>query len=100
MTFDKADLETGPFDAAQYLDSPEAQAEYLAAAFETGDAACIRQALSTLARARGMSALAADADITRQGLKKALSENGDPRLSTLLGIVNSLGFRLSIRPGN
>ena len=47
-----------------------------------------------------MSALAADAGITRQGLAKALSENPDPRLSTLLGIINSLGVRLSIRPGN
>ena len=98
--FDKADLEVSRFDAAEYLDSPEAQAEYLAAAFETGDAACIKQALSTLARVRGMGELARDADVTRQGLYKALSEQGDPRLSTLLGVINSLGVRLSIRPGS
>ena len=79
MTFDKADLEVSRFDAAEYLNSPEAQAEYLAAAFETCDAVCIKQALSTLARARGITELANDADITRQGLYKALSENGDPR---------------------
>ena len=99
MTVDKTDLEVSRFDAAEYLDSPEAQAEYLAAAFETGDAAYIKQALSTLARARGMSELANDADVTRQGLYKALSENGDPRLSTLLRVINSLGVRLSIQPG-
>lgn len=99
MTVDKADLEVSRFDAAEYLDSPEAQAAYLAAAFETGDAAYIKQALSTLARARGMSELANDADVTRQGLYKALSENGDPRLSTLLRVINSLGVRLSIQPG-
>ena len=80
--------------------SSEAQAEFLAAAFETGDAVYIKQALSTLARARGMTVLANDADITRQGLYKALSENGDPRLSTLLGVINSLGVRLSIRSGS
>lgn len=39
------------------------QAEYLAAAVETGAAAYIRQAVSTLARARGMSELAEDADV-------------------------------------
>ncbi|MCY4429679.1 MAG: putative addiction module antidote protein [Rhodospirillales bacterium] len=100
MTFDKADLEVSRFDAAEHLDSPEAQAKYLAAAFETGDAAYIKQALSTLARARGMSELANDADVTRQGLYKALSENGDPRLSTLLGVITSLGVRLSIQPGS
>ena len=100
MTFDQADLAESRLDAAEYLDSPEAQAEYLAAAFETGDAAYIKQALSTLARARGMSELAKDADVTRQGLYKALSENGDPRLSTLLGVLNSLGVRLSIQQGS
>lgn len=100
MAFDKADLAVSRHDAAEYLDSPEAQAEYLATAFETGDAAYIKQALSTLARARGMSELAKDADVTRQGLYKALSENGDPRLSTLLGVINSLGMRLSIERGS
>ena len=67
MTFDKADLEVSRFDAAEYLDSPEAQAEYLAAAFETGDADYIKQALSTLSRARGMTVLADDADVTAKG---------------------------------
>ena len=99
MTVDKADLEVSRLDAAEYLDTPEAQAEYLAAAFETGDAVRIKQALSILARARGMSELANDANVTRQGLYKALSENGDPRLSTLLRVINSLGVRLSIQPG-
>ena len=99
MTVDKADLEVSRLDAAEYLDSPEAQAEYLAAAFETGDATHVKQALSTLAHARGMSELANDANVTRQGLYKALSENGDPRLSTLLRVINSLGVRLSIQPG-
>ena len=46
-----------------------------------------------------MSELANDANVTRQGLYKALSENGDPRLSTLLRVINSLGVRLSIQPG-
>ena len=46
----------------------------------------------------GMSELANDADVTRQRLYKALSENGDPRPSTLLGVICSLGVRLSIQP--
>ena len=47
-----------------------------------------------------MSELANDADVTRQGLYKALSENVDPRLPTLLGVIKSLGVRLSIQPGS
>lgn len=91
-------IETAPFDAADYLGTPEAQAEYLAAALETGDTADITRALGTLARARGMSRVAEEAGISRVGLYKAVSENGDPRLSTLLGVARALGLRLTVLP--
>jgi probable addiction module antidote protein len=98
MTFEKSDLELSPFDVADYLDTPEMQSEYLSAAFETGDPAYIKKALATLVRAHGMTATAKSADVTRQGLHKALSEGGDPRLSTLLGILATLNLRLSTQP--
>jgi probable addiction module antidote protein len=89
-------LETFPFDAAVYLDSPEAQAELLADAFETGDAAYIANALGVVARARGMSQIARDAGVTREALYKSLSKDGDPRLTTLLGVTKALGMKLSV----
>jgi probable addiction module antidote protein len=98
MTFEKSDLELSPFDVADYLDTPEMQSEYLSAALETGDPACIKKALAPLVRAHGMTATAKSADVTRQGLHKALSEGGDPRLSTLLGILATLNLRLSTQP--
>jgi probable addiction module antidote protein len=88
-----------PFDPADYLDDADSQAELLADAFETGNAAYIANALGVVARARGMTAVASDAGVTREALYKALSENGDPRLSTLLGVVKALGLQLSARPG-
>jgi probable addiction module antidote protein len=88
-------IETLPFDAAEYLDTPESQAELLADAFETGDAHYITVALGVVARARGMSSVASEAGVTREALYKALSETGDPRLSTLLGVMKALGLRLS-----
>jgi len=88
-------IETLPFDAAEYLDTPKSQAELLADAFETGDARYITVALGVVARARGMSSVANEAGVTREALYKALSETGDPRLSTLLGVMKALGLRLS-----
>jgi DNA-binding phage protein len=44
--------ETIPFDAAQYLREPEAQAELLADALDSGDATYIAAALGTIARAQ------------------------------------------------
>ena len=89
---------TLPFDPADYLSDPEAQAELLSDAFESGDAAYITTALGTVARARGMTDMSRDVGITREGLYKALSKDGDPRLSTLLGVLKALGMRLKASP--
>ncbi|MCL4802659.1 MAG: putative addiction module antidote protein, partial [Burkholderiales bacterium] len=49
---------TTRYDSAEYLDSPEAVAEYLTAALETADASFIARAIGTAARAHGMSEIA------------------------------------------
>jgi probable addiction module antidote protein len=87
-----------PFDAADFLDDAQSQADLLADAFETGNATYIANALGVVARARGMTAVASEAGVTREALYKALSETGDPRLSTLLGVVKALGLQLSAKP--
>ena len=46
------------FDAADYLKSPQAIADYLSEAFETGDESFIAEALGTVARAKGMAGIA------------------------------------------
>ena len=90
-------LRTEPFDAARYLTSPEAQTELLNDALASGDAAYVAQALGVIARARGMTEVAREAGVTREALYKALSESGDPRLTTLLGVTRALGVTLSAR---
>lgn len=91
-------LETTPFDPAEHLHRPEDQADLLADAFATGDAGYIANALGIVARARGMSETARQAGVTREALYKALAQTGDPRLSTLIGVARSLGYRLSLTP--
>ena len=91
-------IETSPFDAADHLQSPQAQQELLDDAFASGDPAYVAAALGTVARARGMSQVARDAGVTREALYKALSSDGDPRLSTLIGVVKALGLTLKTQP--
>ncbi|MBV9910637.1 MAG: putative addiction module antidote protein, partial [Hyphomicrobiales bacterium] len=55
----------------------------------------VASALGAIARARGMSKVAREAGVTRPALYKALSEDGDPRLSTVLGVVKALGLKLT-----
>lgn len=93
-------IETVPFDPAEYLGSAEGQAELLADAFTTGDPSYIANALGIVARARGMTAVAKEAGVTREALYKALSPDGDPRLSTLLGVTKALGIKISAAPAD
>jgi probable addiction module antidote protein len=46
-----------------------------------------------------MTEVAREAGVTREALYKALSENGDPRLTTLLGVARALGVTLTAHIG-
>jgi probable addiction module antidote protein len=89
-------LKTAPWDPAEYLTTPSRIAAYLEAAFEDGDPALIAAALGDVARAIGMTQLAAEAGVTREALYKALSPTGDPRLSTFLGVMKARGIKLKL----
>ena len=86
------------FDVADYLATPEDIVAYLEAAFENGDPALIAAALGDVARAKGMTEIARNAGVTRDALYKSLTEHGDPRLSTFLGVMKAMGLRLSAAP--
>ncbi len=87
-------VKTEPFDAARYIDTGEAQTELLNDALASGNAAYVAQALGVIARARGMTGVAREAGVTREALYKSLSQDGDPRLTTLLGVLAALGVTL------
>lgn len=91
-------IQTTPFDAAKHLGTPEAQAEFLRDALDTGDAGYIAHALGVIVRAKGMTQVARDAGLSREALYKALSPTGNPTLSTLLGVMKAVGFKLNAQP--
>ena len=99
MNLDKI-TELKKFDAAEYLETPEDIALFLAAIFEDSDPKLIAAALGIVARAKGMTEIAQKSGVTREALYKALSETGDPKLSTLTRIIDALGLRLSLVPNN
>lgn len=89
-------LKTTAYDTADYLDSEAAIVAYLQVAFEEGDAADIRAALSNVARARGMTGLSKETGVAREALYKALGKDGNPTLDTLLAVTRALGVKLSV----
>ena len=91
-------IKTGRWDSARYLETEEDRAAYLDACMEEAgdDAGFIAHALGVVARSRSMSQLARDTGLTREGLYKALSEDGNPSFSTVLKVVDALGYRFSL----
>ncbi len=89
-----APTQTRPWDAADYLETDEDIVAYLEAAFDEGDPGLIAAALGDIAKARGMTKVAAESGLGRESLYKALSPSGNPELATVLKVMRALGLRL------
>jgi probable addiction module antidote protein len=92
-------LETIPYDSAAHFGDTEGQAELLRDALASGDAGYIKHALGIVARARGMTQMERDTGIKRQALYRALGEDGNPTLDTLMSIINALRLKLTVIRG-
>ena len=88
-----------PWDAAAYIETEADVAEFLAAAFETGDMADVTHALATVARSRGMTELANRSGLARGSLYKAVGEGANPTLATILAMLKALNLSLSVKRG-
>ena len=86
------------WDAAEHLRTPEDARLYLEACAEEdpGDGSLIRAALNDIARSGNMSRLAREAGMSREGLYKALSEDGNPSFATVMRITRALGMHVRI----
>ena len=93
-------IPTTRWDSAEYLKTEEDIQLYFEACLDEAgdDPAFILHALGVIARARNMSQLARETGLTREGLYKALSPEGNPTFSTVVKVAKALGFKLSVRP--
>jgi len=93
-------INTTRWDSAEYLKTEEDIQLYLEACIEESgdDPSFIIHALGVIARAKNMSQLARDTGLTREGLYKALSPEGNPTFSTVSKVAKALGFKLSVQP--
>ncbi|MFY0665788.1 MAG: putative addiction module antidote protein [Natronospirillum sp.] len=91
-------VKTTRWDSAEFLKTDEDIQLYLEACLEEAgdDPAFIVHALGVIARAKNMSQLARDTGLTREGLYKALSPEGNPTFSTVAKVAKALGFQLTV----
>jgi probable addiction module antidote protein len=93
-TFDEAQIE-------YYRKHPRQLKGYVRIALEEyqkdGDEKAFLSALSVAAQVHGgFSKLSKETGLNRENLYRALSEHSDPRLSTVMQVLNKLGFSLII----
>ena len=88
------------WDPANYIEDQEDARLYLEAVAEEdpGDGSLIRSALCDVARARNMSGLARRVGISRAGLYKTLSPDGNPSFATIMRLTRALGVQVVLRP--
>jgi len=78
---------------------PDFAAEYLRAALEdTDEPRVLLLALRHLAQAEGIAKIAKAAGVQRESLYRALSADGNPRLSTLVAVTKAIGLKLTVEP--
>lgn len=91
-------IRTTAYDVAEELRTPAEMAEYIEAWLEMApdDARGIARALGNVARAYGMSKIAKEAGLGRESLYKALSEDGNPSLDTVVRVARAVGMRFKL----
>jgi probable addiction module antidote protein len=65
---------------------------------EDGNSAALLASLRVIAQVKGISAIADEVGLTRQGVQHALSSKGNPRFDNVNAIMNALGYRLMPEP--
>ena len=95
-------------DEEYYRHHPEEIDSYLATVFEEyakdGCTPALLSSLRMIARVKGVSTIAEESGITRNGVQKALSEQGNPRFESVNLIIGAMGYclmpqRLDIHAG-
>jgi probable addiction module antidote protein len=88
-----------PYDSADYIKNDDDAKSYLEACFDEAgdDSAFIAHALGVVARSGNMAELARKTGVSREGLYKALSTDGNPSFATVLKVTNALGLKLTVQ---
>jgi len=81
-----------------FTQHPEEIENYIQMVFEEyardGDTRALLASLRTVSRVKGITAIANETGISRNGIQKALSENGNPSFESMNAILHAIGYSL------
>lgn len=80
-------------------DHPEEVDDYLDTIFDeyaqSGDTGALLSSLRIVGRVKGVSRIAEITGMTRNGVQKALSAEGNPEFASVNAIMHAMGYRLA-----
>lgn len=86
-------------EESYFKDHPEEVESYIALIFETyaqdGDTGALLSSLRVLSRVKGITQIAQETGLSRKGVQKALSEDGNPEFASVNAIMHAMGYRLT-----
>ena len=84
------------WDMAEVLDAKEDIVACLEVALADMDIEFLFETLGSLSRAKGMTQIARELNLTREGLYKSLSPNGNPSFETVIRLLEILGLEIKL----
>lgn len=83
-------------DGQPSLQTPDQATAQINQALARHDLAAVIELLGGYARSQGMAAVAKQAGVSRESLYRSLSAGGNPEFATIIKVISSLGFRMSV----
>jgi probable addiction module antidote protein len=84
------------WDTAEFLETEEAIMAYLEAALAENDTKFLLKAIGNIVRSKGMTRIAKELDLSREGLYDSFSSKGNPSFTTVVKVLDTLGFRFNV----
>jgi len=81
---------------AEFMETKEDIIAHLSVALEENDIDFLLSVINALARAKGMTQIAAELGVSREGLYKSLAKGSNPAFGTVVKTLDNLGFKLNI----
>lgn len=82
-----------------YRDHPDEIDDYLTEIFNEyaldGNTPALLSSLRVISRVKGVSEISRETGISRNGIQKALSEDGNPKWGNINAILHAMGYRLA-----
>ncbi|MCL2382299.1 MAG: putative addiction module antidote protein [Treponema sp.] len=87
---------TTVWDMADHINNKEEVIAYLEAALEENDTKLLLSIISDIARSEGMSKIARELGVSREGLYRSLAPSGNPSFDTVFKLLDLLGLRVRL----